>query len=87
LAAFFIGLKTRKFIFLILDFFIGLGAGILSVILYFKFTPPLSVGLGIIALVPAMIVLFSGLNSALALVGGVVGTLIGKRSAKKKHKN
>ena len=77
--AFFIGFRTKRFVFLFLDIFLGLGLGILSVYLYLIITPPVKVGLGIIALAPAMFILFSVLGTIVAIIGGVIGTLAGRR--------
>jgi len=82
LISFLIGFKTKKYIFLILDVFLGLGIGILNIYLYLIFTPPVEAGLGIIALVPVMFILFSIFNISTALIGGTVGAFVGKKSAK-----
>lgn len=79
IAAFFIGFRTKKFSFLILELFLGLGIGILNVYLYIAITPPVQAGLGIIALVPVLFILFPFLNLISALIGGIVGTLAGRK--------
>ncbi len=76
---FLIGFWKKRFVLLVVDGVLGLGFGALSVYLYIWLTPPMDVGLGIIALLPALFVLFMALNTIVALIGGLIGTLIGKK--------
>jgi hypothetical protein len=77
-AAFAMGFFTKKFRYLLVSVFCGLIIAAVSVWLYFTFTPP-DVGLGIIAVFPAVIVIVGALHLGAALVGGIVGTIVGKR--------
>lgn len=78
-ATFLIGFKTKRFAFLFLDVFLGLGIGILNVYLYLIVAPPVNAGLGIIALVPVLFILISFFNIISALIGGIIGTLAGRK--------
>lgn len=59
----------------------GFGAALI----YINFTlPTTKVGLGVIALLPAVLIISVSLHALSALVGGLIGTWLGKRKAKKK---
>lgn len=77
-AAFVIGFFTKRFVFLILSVLIAAVIDVVSLWLYFAFTPP-NVGLGIIAVLPAITVILSVLHLGVALLGGIIGTIVGKK--------
>lgn len=83
--AFAIGFYTKRFVFLLASLLCGLVFAALSVWLYFTFTPP-DVGLGIIAVFPAVLIITSALHVGAALVGGIIGTIVGKRLSRTKSK-
>ncbi len=76
---FVIGLRKKSFVLLIVDVVLGIGFGALSVYLYLWLTPPVEAGLGIIALLPVLFILFMALNAIAAFIGGLIGTLIGRK--------
>lgn len=80
-AAFAIGFFTKRFIFLILSVFCGAVIAAVSLLLYLKFTPP-DVGLGIIAVLPAIAVIIGVLHLGATLFGGIIGTIVGKKARK-----
>jgi len=77
--AFALGFLIRRYWFLIVLLVLGAVLGFFAVKLYFGFTPPTQVGLGIIALGPIIILGFIGGNVLLSLIGGVIGIFAGKR--------
>lgn len=79
--AFAIGFFTKRFIFLILSVFCGAVIAAVSLLLYLKFTPP-DVGLGIIAILPAIAIIIGVLHLGFALLGGIIGTIVGKKARK-----
>lgn len=81
--AFAIGFFTKRFIFLILSVVIAAIIDAVSLWAYLNFNPP-DVGLGIIALLPVIVIIFSILHLGAALLGGIIGTLVGKKFNKKK---
>ncbi|MBI2406251.1 MAG: hypothetical protein HYV25_01555 [Candidatus Harrisonbacteria bacterium] len=76
-----IGFFTKRFIFLIVSLIAGAGMAILTLVLY-PSSNPKDVGLGIIALLPALVILLGASNIGAAFVGGIIGTMIGKRRRK-----
>lgn len=78
-----IGFFTKRYVFLFLSVLSGAGIAALSVGLYLSHAPQ-DVGLGIIALFPALVILLGALNIGVAVIGGVIGTAVGKRVARKK---
>lgn len=76
-----IGFFTKRFIFLLLSLVAGAGIGALSLALFLA-NPPQDVGLGIIALLPALVIILGATNIGAALLGGAIGTIIGKRRKK-----
>ncbi len=76
--AFIIGFFTKRFLFLLLSVFVAAAINAASIWFYFNFTPP-DVGLGIIAIFPVIIIIFSVLHLSAALLGGIIGTIVGKR--------
>lgn len=78
--AFALGFYTRRFVFLLVSLLWGAIVAAVSVWLYFVFTPP-DVGLGIIAVFPAVAIITGVLHLGAALVGGIIGTVVGKRKA------
>ena len=76
-----IGFFTKRYIFLILSVLAGAGIAALSVAFYLAY-PHADVGLGIIALFPVLVVMLGAFNIGAALVGGIIGTMIGKQRRK-----
>lgn len=76
--AFAIGFFTKRFIFLILSVLCGAVIAAVSLWLYLSFAPP-DIGLGIIALLPVLVIIISILHLGAALLGGIIGTIVGKR--------
>ena len=81
--AFALGFFTKKFRYLFVSVLCGLVIAAGSAWLYFAFTPP-DVGLGIIAVLPAVIIITGALHFGAALVGGIIGTIVGKRRSRGK---
>jgi hypothetical protein len=77
--AFAIGFFTKKFRFLFLSVLCGAVIAAVSLWLYFTFTPP-DVGLGIIAILPAVAIIVGVLHLVAVLLGGVLGTGLGRRN-------
>ncbi|MDO8585269.1 MAG: hypothetical protein Q7R85_04110 [bacterium] len=76
-----IGFFTKRFIFLFVSLLAGAGIAALSLGLYLSSNPK-DVGLGIIALLPALVILLGMFNVGAAVIGGVIGTMVGKRRRK-----
>ncbi|MDO8600809.1 MAG: hypothetical protein Q7R73_04395 [bacterium] len=83
--AFAIGFFTRRFISLIFSLSFGAGIGAFSFWLFLVSPSAHTVGLGIIAVAPVMIILFGAFNIFAALFGGIIGILIGKKRRKQAH--
>ncbi|MFH1192789.1 MAG: hypothetical protein V1656_00520 [Candidatus Jorgensenbacteria bacterium] len=79
--AFAVGFFTKRFAFLILSLVCGAAIAAMSSWLYFTFTPP-DVGLGIIAVLPVVSAIIGALHLGAALVGGIIGTIVGKKTRK-----
>lgn len=86
IGAFAIGFFTKKYWSLILSLALGLGVAAFSFWLFLVLPETRKVGLGIIALIPVMAVLFGTFNITAALLGGLIGTLVGKRRAQSQAK-
>lgn len=78
-AAMLLGYWKKKFVFLLGGVVLGLGVGVLSTYLYFAITPPEDVGFAIIALLPVAFIIFPAVNAVVALIGGLIGAIVGKR--------
>lgn len=76
--AFAIGFFTKKFRYLFIVVLVGLTTATVSLWVYFTFTPP-DVGLAVIAVIPAVAIITGVLHLIAALLGGIIGTLVGKR--------
>lgn len=76
--AFAIGFFTRKFRYLFVAVLVGLTTATISLWFYFTFTPP-DVGLAVIAVFPALVIVTGIVHLIAALLGGLIGTLAGKR--------
>ena len=78
-----IGFFAKRFwtipIFLIFGAVFGFGVALL----YINFhLPTTKAGLGIIVLLPAVLIISTSLNTISALIGGLIGTWLGKRRKK-----
>gem|GEM_PF-2426881 len=76
-----IGFFTKRYIFLLASVIAGAGIAALSVGLYLSHAPQ-DVGLGIIALFPVLVILLGTFNIGAAVIGGIMGTVVGKRRKK-----
>src|SRR3989338_3216485 len=69
-----IGFFTKRFIFLLVSLLAGAGIAALSLALYLSSNPK-DAGLGIIALLPALVILLGTFNIGAAFIGGIIGTI------------
>ncbi|MDO8560788.1 MAG: hypothetical protein Q7R91_01065 [bacterium] len=76
--AFAVGFFTKRYLSLIISLLFGLGVAAFSFWLFLVLPSTQKIGLGIIALIPAMAIIFGALNILASLVGGLIGTFIGK---------
>ena len=79
--AFAIGFFTKRYWSLILSLALGLGVAALSFWFFITMPSTQKIGLGIIALLPVVAIIFGALNVLVALLGGFCGILMGKRRA------
>ena len=77
--AFAIGFFTRRFWTIIFSLILSAGIGFGATLLYINFDLPAEVGLGVIALFPALVILNVSFNLGSAFLAGLIGTFIGKR--------
>ena len=77
--AFAIGFFIKRYWSLILSLLFGLGVAAFSFWLFLVSPSAQKAGLGIIALIPVVMMIFGALNVFASLLGGIAGILIGKR--------
>lgn len=80
--AFAIGFFTKRYLSLVLSLLFGLGVAFFSFWLFFVLPSTQKIGLGIIALIPVIAIIFGALNIFASLLGGIAGILIGKRKGR-----
>lgn len=81
--AFAIGFFTKRYLSLILSLISGLGIAVASFWLFLTLPSTQKIGLGIIALIPVMMIIFSASHILVSLLGGIIGIFIGKRRKNK----
>ncbi len=80
--AFAIGFFTKRFWTLVFSLILSVVIGFYGTFLYINFDASVAkAGLGIIAIAPVLIIFFIGFNLAAALVGGLIGSFVGKKRA------
>ncbi|MDP3762869.1 MAG: hypothetical protein Q8Q97_02245 [bacterium] len=80
--AFAIGFFTKRYLSLILSLLFGLGVAAFSFWLFFVLPSTQKIGLAVIALIPVTAIIFGALNVLASLLGGIIGTFIGKRKSR-----
>lgn len=79
MAAFAIGFFTKRFWSLILSLIFGIVIAFASFRIFLVLPSTQKIGLGIIALIPVMMIIFGALNAAASILGGIIGIFVGKK--------
>lgn len=80
--AFAVGFLLKRYWSLVLSFILGLAVAAFSFWLFIVSPETKKVGLGIIALIPAVAILLGVFNVFSSLLGGLIGIFLGKRRAR-----